>query len=103
MNDIKINNELISEVFECNCTYSKIIDNELVYEAFGVSYINIYEFAFKCKEWAYEKNYELRSWKGYCACVYLLDGYGFNQKDYTANTEIEAIIKACEWILKEVK
>ena len=100
MEYLKISNELISEVLECNCTNSKIIDNELIYEAFGDSYINIYEFAFKCKEWAmYKYNITISSslYKNYAKC-WDID----NDKSYKANTEIEAIIKACEYVLSEV-
>ena len=99
MKDLKISNELISEVLECNCTDSKIIANELSYEAFGISYVNIYEFAFKCKEWARDK-YDITI----SSALYKNYAKSWNidkDENYTAKTEVEVVIKACEWILKE--
>ena len=87
--------------------------------------INLYELAYKCKEWALSKHKFLVSgisrsaltdllhradaWYcsiGYkvCACA---EGYrsvysGCEHSE-TANTEPEAIFKACEWILRQVK
>ena len=63
--------------------------------------INIYELAHKCKEWVYKPScYTLESYK---------DMYELNWKCnvvtnleetlFTADTEPEAIFKACEWIL----
>ena len=60
--------------------------------------INIYEFVFKCKEWARDKyNITISS------ALYSNYAKSWNvdkDKSYTAETEAEVIIKACEWILK---
>jgi hypothetical protein len=67
---------------------------------------NIYKFAFKCKEWTLNKGYS--QFKGQRR--YLEKGIGFVYsigsstlliKDFYADTEIEAIIKACSWVLKQ--
>lgn len=68
--------------------------------------INIYEFIFKCKEWALSKDYVISSYS-----KYKLDGYnctiycnnGEIDEDFTSDTEVEAIIKACNWILEQSK
>lgn len=70
--------------------------------------INIYELAHKCKEWAYKYHKiiinsrttsKTKDINGYAeiikSCDYL---YG----DY-ADTEVEAIFKACQWILDNKK
>ena len=64
--------------------------------------INIYELAYKCKEWALSKNYILQSSIeidcGYCEISYII----LNQVEkvlITAESEPEAVFKACEWIL----
>lgn len=61
--------------------------------------INIYEFAFKCKEWARDKyNITISS------ALYRDYAKSWNvdkDKSYTAKTEVEVIIKACEWLLEE--
>ena len=67
--------------------------------------INIYELAHKCKEWAYSKHGYLlnsrRTFKtkyllGYCEVVKDCEFY---YSEYS-NTEVEAIFKACQWILE---
>jgi hypothetical protein len=62
---------------------------------------NIYEFAFKCKEWARDK-YDITIssslYKNY-AKSWNID----KDKSYTAKTEVEVIIKACNGILEQNK
>ena len=73
--------------------------------------INIYELSHRCKEWAYKNDYALFTGKDW------VDGddmwFCLEQQKYKsevayckwneADTEPEAIFKACEWILKESK
>ena len=75
--------------------------------------VNIYEFAHKCKEWAvnlspnkhalssYPRWGDIRNYKktngSYYICQHLVSGVQFE-----AETEPEAIFKACEWILEQV-
>ena len=75
--------------------------------------INIYELAHKCKEWAvnlspnkhalssYPRWGDIRNYKktngSYYICQHLVSGVQFE-----AETEPEAIFKACEWILEQV-
>lgn len=123
-----ISKELLSEVLksqveiidigECKCMIRNSIyfDNEQMGIAYRYLYGNketrfmsIYEFAFKCKEWAKNKEYIIHSSPTqkieHTAIVQSFDFnkfyYGENQ--FYALTEVEAIIKACEWILKEIK
>jgi len=68
---------------------------------------NIYEFAFKCKEWALKQGYEIQS----APC----DGINILKKDTTnilkqfdfyingENKELLGIFKACEYILLQIK
>jgi len=69
---------------------------------------NIYELAHKCKEWALSKGYELHSKlqydnKGMCNIEKFEAKAGMSCRQiikYTySDSEIEAIFKACEWIL----
>ena len=65
--------------------------------------INIYELAFKCKVWAVENNRELySSSRGHCYISNLNRNNPSNTIDHYAETEVEATIKACEYILKEI-
>ena len=95
-----------------NCDISK--DNDML------SYynrINIYEFVFKCKEWILnQKNKDcfyiadqfslnIESQMGvikYFWCVLLKNSSRISQ-EFKADSEIEAIIKACNWILENNK
>ena len=69
--------------------------------------ININELAFKLKEWAFTKyrilinsrtTLKTEEVTGYAECIkscdYLYGSY--------AETEVEAIVEACEWVLKEI-
>ena len=67
--------------------------------------INIYELAHKCKEWALKKDkYKwLFSYKAFIDCwCDIVDNH--NRKNiimsFRADTEPEAIFKACQWILE---
>ena len=60
---------------------------------------NIYKFAFKCKKWARDK-YDITIssslYKNY-AKSWNID----KDKSYTAKTEVEVIIEACNWIMEQ--
>ena len=119
MKNLKISNELLNYVFTDNLQSFKVdkIENNTLYyfwlnEGFygDESYckwekqnINIYEFAFKCKEWAYNDkslcgySIELKSYKsefGYWLCELISEDITFS-----GDTEPEAIFAACQWIL----
>ena len=81
-----------------NCDISKDKDMLSYYNR-----INIYEFAFKCKEWALNKGYKIQSQinesnKGHSHITKKNDDCW--AKGFFEDTEIEAIIKACNWILE---
>ncbi len=100
--DLKISKELLSEVFKLNICEAYIENNNLYFDM-GlplIQRINLYEFAFKCKEWALKKGFKI-----YSSCksssisqdgilLYISSG---------ENNEIESILKACEWILENSK
>lgn len=61
--------------------------------------INIHELAFKCKEWAVSKRWilhEVRNLKEYI--IYFSGDCREPSDDFRADTEPEAIFKACAWI-----
>ena len=73
--------------------------------------IEINSFFFDCKEWAFNKGYELRSGRDIDVkeeLCYFCEYKQERQLDYAngdyflADNEPEAIIKACEWVLKEL-
>ena len=122
-----ISKELLSEVLkdklkeEYNGSYDFICNGVVNLERNEVSstlgfydseldfFINIYEFAFKCKEWAYENNYYVYSTPSFAleGVAYIVEdnNIGKRLKTLQLGSEVEAVIKACEWILdnKEIK
>lgn len=70
-------------------------------------YVNIYELAHKCKEWAYSQGYilfsKIRLNSSLASCYFDTMGKHDYEEDYhndfRAETESEAIFKACQWIL----
>ena len=105
---LKISTELISSVLvkeTRHLTYDTIYveDNFIIFSYDGEYQfeVNIYEFAFKCKKWARDK-YDITIssslYKNYAK------SWNINKdKSYTAETEIEVIIEACEWVLENIK
>ena len=116
MKDLKISKELIKNVLvketenlSDNFTFN-INDNYILFADEGECQfeVNIYEFAFKCKEWALSKGYSQLSGKdniyekgeGFVCSV---GSTTLLIKDFYADTEIEAIFLACEYILNNIK
>ena len=99
----EISKELLSEVLDCNCTeIYPIQDNELAYQAFGVSYINIYELAHKCKEWAYKRGflYWYENSGLFIKIMYSCKvDFVIDIGEYKKPFEIDIDFKACQWIL----
>ena len=71
-------------------------DGELLFE------YCIYKFVFKCKEWAYSTYGIMIQSYPYCgkSRADALKGLEVDEV-FKENTEVEAIIQACEWLLKE--
>ena len=103
-----ISKELLSEVLE-----EEVIDIILFANEYELknnvfkSLPNIYELAHKCKEWSYTQGYilfsKIRLNSSLASCYFdtmgkhdYEDGY---HNDFRAESEPEAIFKACQWIL----
>ena len=109
-----ISKELLSEVLDYDVDkYTIVSSTETTQiriwkkdaEIWDYRSYDIYHFAHKCKEWAFNKGIILVSGyypngNVYCSTNNILKGI-FNES--RADIEVEAIIKACEWILKEIK
>ena len=65
---------------------------------YGEDFINIYELMHMMKEWVAGQGYSLNSGiatyknQGFCSC---------SGKLFWEDSEVEAVTKACEWILKQ--
>lgn len=111
-----ISKELLSEVLGYRVLSNILIQEEIIiklnFEYFQTKYendeINIYELAHKCKEWALSKGYELRT--STIGIVDVYDHIYIDKEDgltgvfincrKEADTEPEAIFKACEYIME---
>lgn len=107
-----ISKELLSEVLD-----RKVVEfieeswlcssNTIVYileDDVNEDFINIYELAHKCKEWAYSKGYVIVSMNNFKWCYVNVSNLGgLTLKEVNSDTEPQAIFKACEWILKNLK
>lgn len=133
----KISKELLSEVLGQHIINYRfngkgLFFNELLDEngldRIGYGFIDVYELAHKCKEWAESKewflypcrNFESGSKKFGCSILkpyyfdqnahfspskerkfsWLLNIDEYDERDYLASTEAGAIFLACEWLLK---
>ena len=105
-----VSKELMSEVLNYEVdTFLGLNKNEIDYtccrdenEGYIDISINLYEFAFKCKEWAFKNNYKIQSQinesnKGHSHITKNDDDCW--AKGFFENTEVEVIIKSCEFIL----
>ena len=105
------NKELLSEVLGIDVNEVKGIEANTpicgcVHSDGWYDEINIYELAHKCKEWAFDKGFVLKSYKKQGALSgtyhYAID-INENVAEWLSNTEQEAIFKACEWIMEQTK
>lgn len=121
--------ELLSEVLDIDIyNINGISSTEIEYEydmkEFGehLDIINIYELSFKFKEWAYQNNYSIRTFR--TSIGWVVDTLHNNIEDgrrkntwvfdiinydndtmhqYHFETEVEAVLAVCEWILQQKK
>ena len=107
--------ELLSKVLSKECVEITILDNDIWYRCIACVYgknryienrINIYELSSRCKYWAYDKGgIDIHSGKKLLKnnfeCL-IYDG-SIPYKIFEADTEPEAIFKACEWIMEQTK
>ena len=109
MKALEISKELLSEVLNYEVdAFLGINKNEIDYtccrdenEGYIDISINLYEFVYMCKKWLLKNNiaftlnyYNDNSVQFYCEKYHL---------DIESISEIEAIIKSCEWILDNEK
>lgn len=126
MKELKISTKLASavlgkEVTECslinktrnsiNITYFEDKEDfDIICIEWNSIELNIYEFAYKwCKEWAENKGYIIFSKNKECLIYSIDEVYDVIEclsqyEDYfEADSEVQSIIKACNWILEQNK
>ena len=121
MKELKISTKLASAVLGKEVTKCSLINKAR--NSINITYFedkedfnticrewNIYEFAFKCKEWAYINDYNVIDYKigkkELDVFIIKADKNDFNKVEkifYHNSTLVEGAIKACEWILEQNK
>lgn len=105
---IEISKELLSEVLNEEVNESIILEGSVIkysYKYLGYAEINIYELAFKFKEWALSSEFKIYSCAvkdgGKCNIHKVFKSLNTTPIDITlrGKSEVEAIIKSCQWIL----
>ena len=75
-------------------------EDEILSKLGEAEQINIYELADKCKKWASKGGANIWSWPNNAE---IRDIHNFYEKSFRADSEQEAIFKACEWIREKIK
>ena len=108
-----ISTKLLSEVTQSKVRQvMKVIDSKLWYKAgqnnnvphtWTDVYINIYELAWKCKQWALDNHYSILLELSFpLSGIIIINREGEEVYDEVSNKpEHELIFKGCEWILKQ--
>jgi hypothetical protein len=97
-----ISKELLSVVLGVACNDNTEYNDTILFHTKNKIGINIYELAHKCKEWSYSYGIKLSSVKldeRWC-CHDLCTNVNFG---HFGATEPEAIFRASEWILDNIK
>jgi len=97
------NKELLGAILGVNVTSIALDGNKIEFVVANVThYLNIHELMYLMKEWVTTKTYSVKTYlNGYRAMCYLVVNDKVVHKS-TEDTEVEAVIKACEWIYKEL-
>ena len=120
MKDLNISKELANAVLGLEAVYTERCDHRdnivgiwTDMNSKPIMEINIYEFAYKCKKWALNKGYVIESCTNRSCLMrnnyeYFSIAKIFKESDsmrintIEEFTEIESIIQASDWILKEL-
>lgn len=110
-----ISKELLSEVFNRKVRTLTIVDNKIYFQYEDVYYggisgiddeeINIYELAYKCKEWAYNQGYTIDIYNKSDGLFIeisknTIGTYLYKSLLFDLKNEQSELFKACQWILK---
>ena len=114
MKDLKISKELL-QCLNKHLTIDEVIsndknriDNNIYWSVKEIDILqskNIYELAYKCKEWAFKKNYTIVDGIdgiGEDICYIMkISGYSL-ESCYEQGKNYHNVFKACEWILENL-
>lgn len=96
--EYKIDKKFFEEIMNIEDAGRITIKDNCIYYSYGHCSISLNSFFFKCKDWAYELGYELKSWKERCEIIELSRKYYIDVPTARGFNEIDAVIKACSLI-----
>ena len=97
-NNKNLNKKIFEDIMGINdCGRINIKDTCITYN-YGHNCINLESFFFKCKDWALELGYELRSWGKRCEIIEISRKYYIDVPVAKGNSEIEAVILATNYL-----
>lgn len=109
----EIDNGLLSEILGEEVNETIILEGSILkysYKYLGYAEINIYELAhLNLKQWALSKGYRLISFGRECFLYEMQELYDVSEQLnqwsewFEADTELEAVTKACEWIRNKIR
>ena len=108
---LEIDKGLLGEILGEEVNETIILEGSILkysYKYLGYAEINIYELAHICKEWALGRGYRLISFSRECFLYEMQELYDVSEQLnqwsewFEADTELEAVIKACTHILNNL-
>lgn len=99
---MEISKQLLSRVLEddeiSTWDYEIEIDKDLILFCGGHRSVDIYKLLHKCKEWLFKNKIDYAIYRT-DICMFYSEKYHL---EVCAETELKAVIKACEWILSKI-
>ena len=95
-----ITKELLSEVLGFSIYHFWLDGDYIVWREDGMSEINIYELAHKCKEWALKQGYNFRTYDNHYDLMKLSNGRFECVAEFSEKSEQQSCFNCCQWILE---
>lgn len=101
MTKYNINKQLFNEIMEIDDFSSITVKDGCILYRYGHRCISLGSFFFKCKDWAFNLGYELRSWNKRCEIIEISRKYYIDIPVSKGFDEIDAVINAVKYIYSE--
>jgi hypothetical protein len=102
-NKYNISKQLFNTIMETDDFSNITIKDGCISYRYGHYCISLNSFFFKCKNWALELGYELRSWNKRCEIVEISRKYYIDIPIFKGIDEIDAVINATSYLFNYVR
>ena len=100
---LKITKKLFEDIMGIEDCGRFNINASCITYRYGHRCISLGSFFFKCKDWAFNLGYELRSWNNRCEIIEISRKYYIDVPVTKGINEIDAVINAANYIYNEQK